>query len=123
MVEEFGASVSGSINSSWDKESNILYAYIDSGSYRDDNAKDIEMSINMDSNGGIVGVFAKATLILGDIRITANIVPADVNAYRTKVVKQAFDVASALDRVQTLQTQNEIVTDVLGLLGFNNISG
>ena len=66
----------------------ILYAFIDSGSFRGDNAKDIEMSINMNSDGSIINVYAKATLTPGDVRITANIVPADVNAYRTKVVKQ-----------------------------------
>ena len=121
VVEEFGALVSGSIDSNWDKENNILYAFIDSGSFRGDNAKDIEMSINMNSDGSIINVYAKATLTPGDVRITANIVPADVNAYRTKVVKQAYDATSTLDLVSTFKSNDDIAKAIVELLGFDNV--
>ena len=123
VVNEFGAEVTGNITSSWDTENNILKANIDSGSFRGDAAENIEMSISINSIGDIISVFAKATLMPGDIRITANIVPADVNDYRKQVVKQAYNAVDALEKVTDSLSNNDITLIILKALGYSQITG
>ena len=123
VVTEFGAEITGEISSNWDTVNNVLEATIDSGSFRGENAVDIEMSIAMNSSGDILSLYVQAMLIPGQIQITANIVPADINSTRKQIVKQAYYASDALEKVPSATTNNDIALITLGALGYTQITG
>jgi len=123
VVTEFGAEITGEISSNWDTVNNVLEATIDSGSFRGENAVDIEMSIAMNSSGDILSLYVQAMLIPGQIQITANIVPADINSTRKQIVKKAYYASDALEKVPSATTNNDIALITLGALGYTQITG
>ena len=123
VVTEFGAEITGEISSNWDTVNNVLEATIDSGSFRGENAVDIEMSIAMNSSGDILSLYVQAMLVPGQIQITANIVPADISSTRKQIVKQAYYASDALEKVPSATTNNDIALITLGALDYTQITG
>lgn len=121
VVEEMGAEVTGNIVSSWDIDSNILDAKIDSGSFRGDDAVDIEVVIYMNDTGDLVRLYAKAMLVPGNVSITANIVPADVSDARKQIIKKAYYVADAYNKIASSNSSDEVALVMLEALGYDQI--
>lgn len=121
VINEMGAEITGSISSSWDINSNRLEASIGSGSFRGDDAVDIEMIIYMNDTGDLVSLYAEAMLVPGNVKITANIVPADVNTAKKQIIKKAYYAVDALNRITDSDTSNEVASFMLYALGYEQI--
>ncbi len=121
VINEMGAEVTGSISSNWNINSNTLEANIDSGSFRGDDAIDIEMIIYMNDQGDLTSLYAEAMLVPGNVSIRANIVPADVSDTKKQVIKKAYYAVDVLDKVESATTNDEIAFFMLQALGYDQI--
>jgi len=122
VIVGFGAQVEqGSvIESAWNTSTHTLDAFIDSGSYKDKNAEDIDMFFNMDSSGDILSLSLKATFE-GGVKITGEFVPADINSTRQQVLKQAYQAFDALEAISNASTNDEVMLAVLDALGYSQV--
>jgi|SaaInlV_135m_DNA_2_1039731.scaffolds.fasta_scaffold08392_1 hypothetical protein len=124
VIVGFGAKIEedSGLLETWDTTSHTLSAIIDSGSYKDKNAKNIEMFFNMDADGDVLGLSLKAVFD-GGVNVSGNFVPADINSTRQQILKQAYHAFDALKNVSIINTNNEVSLVVLQLLGYTEIVG
>jgi len=125
VITGFGAQVGegSGLTSKWDTTAYTLNAYIDNGSYGDKSAEDIDMFFTMNASGEVLSLSLKAIFVPGNIKISGNFVPADINSTRQQILKQAYQVFDALEGVADTHINNEVVFSVLESLGYTQVAG
>ena len=122
VITGFGAQIGqdSSIESAWDIGANTLGAFIDSGSYKDNNAEDIDMFFTMNAYGDVLGLSLKATFG-GGVKISGDFVPADINSTRQQILKQSYQAYEALEGISTASTNSMVASMVLDALGYYQV--
>jgi len=125
VITGFGAKVGegSGLTSKWDTTAYTLNAHIDSGSYGDKSAEDIDMFFAMNASGEVLSLLLKATFLPGNMKISGNFVPAEINSTRQQILKQAYQVFDALENISNIHTNSEVVPIALGALGYSQVVG